>query len=85
VKPESILRLGLGCDSPCLEVDHGTGLLVGSPHPDLWRNRAREFASSIRLAERMRTTGSLEPAWQGRPPGSGKLAPDLAPPDRTGW
>jgi hypothetical protein len=28
VKPESMLRSGLGCDSPCTEVDHGSGLFV---------------------------------------------------------
>jgi len=29
---------------------------------------------SVRLAQRMAATGSLEPSQQGRPPGSGKLA-----------
>lgn len=32
-------------------------------------------STSIRLAQRMAATGSLEPARQGRPPGGGKLAP----------
>jgi transposase len=32
-------------------------------------------STSIRLAQRMATTGSLEPARQGRPPGGGKLSP----------
>lgn len=31
-------------------------------------------STSVRLARRMATTGSLEPARQGRPPGGGKLA-----------
>ncbi|RTR08480.1 IS630 family transposase, partial [Azospirillum griseum] len=35
-------------------------------------------STSIRLAQRMATTGSLEPARQGRPPGGGKLAPHAA-------
>ena len=43
------------------------------------RAAARRFgvsaSTSIRLAQRMETTGSLEPARQGRPPGGGKLAP----------
>lgn len=40
-------------------------------------------STSIRLAQRMAATGSLEPARQGRPPGGGKLAPyaDLL----SGW
>ncbi|BAI74747.1 transposase (plasmid) [Azospirillum sp. B510] len=32
-------------------------------------------STSVRLAQRMAATGSLEPARQGRPPGGGKLAP----------
>jgi transposase len=43
------------------------------------RAAARRFgvsaSTSIRLAQRQATTGSLEPARQGRPPGGGKLAP----------
>lgn len=43
------------------------------------RSAARRFgvsaATSVRLAQRMAATGSLEPARQGRPPGGGKLAP----------
>jgi transposase len=43
------------------------------------RAAARRFGVSastgIRLAEWMRTTGSLEPARQGRPSGGGKLTP----------
>ncbi len=43
------------------------------------RAAARRFGVSastgIRLAHRMASTGSLEPARQGRPPGGGKLAP----------
>jgi transposase len=43
------------------------------------RSAARRFgvsaSTSIRLAQRKATTGSLEPARQGRPPGGGKLAP----------
>lgn len=43
------------------------------------RSAARRFdvsaSTSIRLAQRMAATGSLEPARQGRPPGGGKLAP----------
>lgn len=43
------------------------------------RAAARRFgvsaSTSIRLAQRMAATGSLEPARQGRPPGGGKLAP----------
>lgn len=43
------------------------------------RAAARRFdvsvSTSIRLAQRMAETGSLEPARQGRPPGGGKLAP----------
>lgn len=43
------------------------------------RGAARRFdvsaSTSIRLAQRMAATGSLEPARQGRPPGGGKLAP----------
>lgn len=42
------------------------------------RAAARRFAVSastgVRLAQRMAETGSLAPARQGRPPGSGKLA-----------
>lgn len=32
-------------------------------------------STSVRLAQRMAATGSLEPSRQGRPPGGGKLAP----------
>ena len=43
------------------------------------RGAARRFSVSastgVRLAQRMRDTGSLAPARQGRPPGGGKLAP----------
>lgn len=43
------------------------------------RAAARRFgvsaSTSVRLAQRMQATGSLEPARQGRPPGGGKLAP----------
>jgi transposase len=43
------------------------------------RAAARRFgvsvSTSIRLAQRMAATGSLEPEKQGRPPGGGKLAP----------
>ena len=43
------------------------------------RSAARRFgvsaATSVRLAQRMAATGSLEPARQGRPPGGGKLGP----------
>ena len=51
------------------------------------RAAARRFgvsaATSVRLAQRMAATGSLEPSRQGRPPGGGKLA---AFADRlTGW
>lgn len=46
------------------------------------RAAARRFdvsaSTSIRLAQRMATTRSLEPARQGRPPGGGKLAPHAA-------
>src|SRR5687768_9642636 len=46
------------------------------------RAAARRFGVSastgVRLARRMATTGSLEPARQGRPPGGGKLAPHAA-------
>lgn len=42
------------------------------------RAAARRFgvsaATSVRLAQRMAATGSLEPSRQGRPPGGGKLA-----------
>lgn len=42
------------------------------------RAAARRFgvsvSTSIRLAQRMATKGSLEPEKQGRPPGGGKLA-----------
>lgn len=42
------------------------------------RAAARHFgvsaSTSIRLAQRMAATGSLEPGRQGRPPGGGKLA-----------
>ena len=42
------------------------------------RAAARRFgvsaATSVRLAQRMAATGSLEPSRQGRPPGDGKLA-----------
>jgi transposase len=42
------------------------------------RAAARRFgvsaATSVRLAQRMAATGSLEPLRQGRPPGGGKLA-----------
>lgn len=42
------------------------------------RAAARHFgvsaATSVRLAQRMAATGSLEPLRQGRPPGGGKLA-----------
>ena len=42
------------------------------------RAAARRFgvsvSTSVRLAQRMATTGSLEPSRQGRPPGGGKLA-----------
>src|SRR5688572_17605735 len=40
-------------------------------------------STGIRLAQRMATTGSLEPARQGRRPGGGKLAPQAAP--LIGW
>ncbi len=43
------------------------------------RAAARRFdvsaSTSVRLAQRMAATGTLEPARQGRPPGGGKLAP----------
>ncbi|CAO3424397.1 Transposase [Azospirillum endophyticum] len=43
------------------------------------RSAARRFgvsaSTSVRLAQRMAATGSLEPARQGRPAGGGKLAP----------
>ncbi len=43
------------------------------------RAAARHFAVSpsfaVKLAERVEVTGSARPARQGRPPGSGKLAP----------
>ena len=43
------------------------------------RAAARRFgvsaSTSIRLAQRMAATGTLEAARQGRPPGGGKLAP----------
>ncbi len=43
------------------------------------RAAARRFgvsaSTSIRLAQRMKETGSLEPARQGRSPGGGKLVP----------
>lgn len=43
------------------------------------RAAARRFGVSastgVRLAQRMKETGSLAPARQGRPPGGGKLAP----------
>jgi transposase len=46
---------------------------------DSRRAAARRFgvspATSVRLAQRMASTGSLEPSRQGRPPGGGKLAP----------
>lgn len=46
------------------------------------RAAARRFdvsaSTSIRLAQRMATTGALESARQGRPPGGGKLAPHAA-------
>jgi len=32
-------------------------------------------ATSVRIAQRMATKGTLEPEKQGRPPGGGKLAP----------
>jgi hypothetical protein len=51
-KCESVLRPSCGCDSPCLEVDHGTWVFVGSSHSDPWRNRAREFVSSSGAAVR---------------------------------
>lgn len=42
------------------------------------RAAARRFgvsaATSVRLAQQMAATGSLEPSRQGRPPGGGKLA-----------
>jgi transposase len=45
------------------------------------RSAARLFAVSasfaVKLLDRVRRTGSAEPARQGRPPGSGKLAPYL--------
>lgn len=51
------------------------------------RAAARRFgvsaSTSIRLAQRMAATGSLEPARQGRPPGGGKLAPHAEV--LTGW
>ena len=43
------------------------------------RAAARRFGVSastgVRLAQRMKETGSLTPSRQGRPPGGGKLAP----------
>jgi transposase len=43
------------------------------------RAASRRFGVSpstgVRLAQRMKETGSLAPARQGRPPGGGKLAP----------
>lgn len=43
------------------------------------RSAARRFGVSastgVRLAQRMKETGSLAPSRQGRPPGGGKLAP----------
>jgi transposase len=43
------------------------------------RAAARRFevsaSTGVRLAQRMRDSGSLAPARQGRPPGGGKLAP----------
>ena len=43
------------------------------------RGAARQFdvsaSTSVRLAQRMAATGTLEPARQRRPPGGGKLAP----------
>ncbi len=51
------------------------------------RAAARRFgvsaATSVRLAQRMAATGSLEPLRQGRPPGGGKLAAFAAL--LTGW
>jgi len=35
-------------------------------------------STSVRLAQRVSATGSVAPARQGRPPGSGKLAPYAA-------
>ena len=40
-------------------------------------------ATSVRIAQRMATKGSLEPDKQGRPPGGGKLAPYAE--SLTGW
>ncbi len=46
------------------------------------REAARRFAVSascaVKLAQRQARTGSVEPARQGRPKGSGKLAPVAA-------
>ena len=46
------------------------------------RSAARHYDVSasfaVKLAERALQTGSVDPAPQGRPPGSGKLAPHLA-------
>jgi len=46
------------------------------------RAAARHFgvsaATSVRLAQRMAATGTLEAGRQGRPPGGGKLAPHAA-------
>jgi len=46
------------------------------------RGSARHFGVSpsfaVKLMARVRATGSTAPAVQGRPPGSGKLAPHLA-------
>jgi transposase len=36
------------------------------------------ISTSVRLAQRVSATGSVAPARQGRPPGSGKLAPYAA-------
>jgi transposase len=46
------------------------------------RSASRHFGVSpscaVKLAQRIATTGSAAPAWQGRPPGDGKLAPHMA-------
>jgi transposase len=46
------------------------------------RGAARRFgisaSTSVRIAQRASTTGSVAPARQGRPPGGGKLAPYAA-------